>query len=1194
MCNFFVEKRLARPALSQENTQGKQSLAKYISIGIQSIGIEPREGAYGMKCKTVFVGLLVILCFPSCLRAQTASIGGTVTDSTGAAVPNANITAQNVNTGEARTAQTDESGVYRVTNLNPGVYDIRVEHASFNTVLYSQISLSVDQVLTIDAKLTVSAVRETVRVASESVAPIDLNDAQVGNLVDSRQIEDLPLILRDPYQLVLLSPGVVQSNTLFGGFSVNGSRERSNNFMLDGADNNDPDLGGFPKGLSSLNPETTEEFRVLTNSYLPEFGRNNGAIIDIVTKGGTNNFHADLYWFGRYTALSAKDFFAQDRSQDPFVRNQFGYSVGGPIQKNKTFFFANEEFWRFSTTLLETSIVPTAAFKSIFAPTNPSPGIFTFQGTTVDLNQNQPENIFDLPPDPIVQTILNSYPNPNGTLLDDARGILHFPSHSRANANNVTGRIDHDFSEQARLSVRYTFNQYSDSNYQHEDFLPGIGGVSTLQHNHNLTARLTSTAARGLTNELHLAFNRLEFPLTCTGTALFDGLNNRAFVDSVGRGLDVPLTSSLSGFGCIFLGDTSGSTRNAGTYTAGDNISWVLGRHTVKTGGEYRGVYSNSSNNFAARTITDSAVFSNFGIPAVGTGTALDQDATFQDLMWLLYGGIDTVTQAQFFDNSGARTPTDLRGFRQREFAGYAQDSYKIIPNLTFTYGVRYEFFGVPVETQNRMSTLLVSPAGSGPFTFTQVGEGSGRAPLYQDDWKDVEPRLSVAWDPFRTGKTSIRAGYGVYRDRVFGQLVSLLRGDPPFQMLETQRCLGFATGQPCTLSAVTPFANFQSSSTCPSPACNSPILPFLVDPHLRTPYSQSWSTGIQIEPYPSLLLEANYVGAKGTHLLRLVDGNPPQPALVAQLVAFCNGQGSPAAVQGCQSTLEFNSLYFDLESGLPAYVATGTDAVNNNAFLHAELFKGIANSIYHALQLNITKRLSHGFSLQGAYTYSHAIDDGPDPLLPINNNIVFTPYPRNSFNLRAERGNSEFDVTHRFVANYSWQLPFGHKDHAHGAAANLLISGWTVSGITTLSSGLPFDVFTNVDTQHTGVSSRPDFTPGATVLPSSDPRTQTGPSAALLSVPAFDSGGNLGRNHFRGPGINNSDAVLNKQVGIRERVKLDLRFEFYNLFNRVQFNQPDALLSDTNVFGHSTSEYVRPDFTTGARQIQLGMKLSF
>ena len=1160
-----------------------------------------------MRRKTVFVGLFLILCLPSCLRAQTASIGGTVTDPSGAALRGAKITAVEVSRGVSRSAETDESGVYRLTNLNPGVYDIRFEHANFNPFLYSEIPLSVDQVLTLDVKLSLGPERQVIRVMAESVPPIDLNDAQVGNLVDSRQIQELPMILRDPYQLVLLSPSVTQSNTLFSGFSVNGSRERSNNFMLDGADNNDPDMGGFPAGLSRLNPETTQEFRVLTNNYLPEFGRNSGAIIDIVTKQGTNNYHGGIYWFGRYTALSAKDFFAQGRNQDPFVRNQAGYSVSGPIQKTKTFFFANEELWRFSTTLLKTSIVPTAAFKT---------GVFTYtsQGQTANVDvstPNSPNNGTNfgaggLPLDPLMQQILAVYPNPNGTLLDGARGLLHFPSHSVVNSNNVTGRIDHDFSEQAVLSVRYTFNQYSDSNYQHEDFLSGIGGVSTRQHNHNLTARLTSTAARGLINELHLAFNRLEFPLTCTGTSLFDSLSNG--VDAVGRGKDVPLTGSLAGFGCIFLGDTSGSTRNAGTYTAGDNISWVLGRHSVKTGGEYRGVYSNSSNNFASRTITDSGVFSSFGICATtGTGFELPTPncpvpqnpcppqltlacVTLQNLVWQLLGGIDFQTQAQFFDNAGTRTVTDERGFRQREFAIYAQDSYKIIPNLTFSYGVRYEFFGVPGEVHNQVSTLLVPPDGPGPFTFTQIGEGPGRAPLYQDDWKDIEPRASVAWDPFRTGKTSIRAGYGLYHDRVFGQLVSLLRGDPPFQMLETQVCPGFFAGtvqgfQSCTLSALAPLATFPDSSSatnCPPPGAPcSPILPFLVDSRLRTPYSQSWSAGIQIEPYPSLLLEANYVGSKGTKLLRLVDGNPPQPALVAALIAAGVPNDSPA--------LQFTNLWLGANNGSLPFPAT-----NNTAFLQAELFKGISNSIYHALQLNITKRLSHGFAIQGAYTYSHAIDDGADPLIPISNNIAFPPYPRNSFNLRAERGNSEFDVTHRLAVNYSWQLPLGRKDHSHGAAASLLISGWTVSGITTVSSGLPFDIFTPVDTQHTGLVSRPDLNKGVTVPPSSDSRTQTGPSIALFSIPAFGSGGNLGRNHFRGPGINNSDAVLNKRVGIHERVKLDMRFEFYNLFNRVQFTQPDNLLADGTLFGHSTTETFRPDFTTGARQIQLGMKLSF
>jgi hypothetical protein len=1150
------------------------------------------------------------------LRAQTGSLAGTVFDPSGAVIPKAKITVLNVATGQSTWGETDDSGVYRITNLDPGVYDITIEHPNFNPFHYSQIPLSVDQVLTLDTKLSLGPERQMISVTSESVAPVDLNDAQVGNLVDSRQIENLPLILRDPYQLVLLSPGVVQSNTLFGGFSVNGSRERSNNFMLDGADNNDPDMGGFPRGLSALNPETTQEFRVLTNSYLPEFGRNTGAIIDIVTKKGSNDFHADIYWFGRYTALSAKDFFAQDRNQDPFVRNQFGYSVSGPIQRTKTFFFANEELQRFSTTLLETSIVPTPEFKT---------GQFVFNGTPVNVQPGLPgttNNIFGFPLDTTVQKILALYPNPNGTILDGARGLLHFPSHSLANANSVTGRIDHDFSEQAMLSVRYTFNQYSDSDYQHEDFLPGLGGVSTNQHNHNLTARLTSTAARGLINELHLAFNRLEFPLTCTGASVFDGLSNG--LDAVGRGNDVPLTGNLAGFGCIFLGDTSGSTRNAGTYTAGDNISWVLGRHSVKIGGEYRGVYSNSSNNFASRTITDSAVFSNFGIPAAATGTSLDQDPTFQNLVWLLYGGIDLQSQAQFFNNSGTRTVSDLRGFRQREFAVFAQDSYKILSNLTFTYGLRYEFFGVPVETQNRMSTLTVSPDGPGPFTFTQVGEGQRRAPLYHDDWKNVAPRLSVAWDPFRTGKTSIRAGYGVYYDRVFGQLASLLRADPPFQMLETQICPGMLAfagslrgGTPdptllssCTLSALQPLSTFPDSPTVnncapagqPGSLACSPVLPFLIDSHLRTPYNQSWSAGIQVEPVPSLLLEANYVGSKGTHLIRLVDGNPPQPDRLAQLEAFCvpgnpfnAGLNTPTG-QCDQTTLQFTNLWLGVNNGsLPPLFPDGNAAANNSAFLQATLYKDIANSIYHALQLNITKRFSHGLAVQGAYTYSHAIDDGPDPLIPIDNNILFPPYPRDSFNLRAERGNSEFDVTHRLVANYSWQVPLGQgKKHLEKGAASHILGGWTVSGISTFSSGLPYDIFTNVDTAHTGLVSRPDFTPGASPSASTDPRTQTGPSLAFFATPAFGSGGNLGRNHFRGPGINNSDAVLNKQVGIRERVKLDMRFEFYNLFNRVQFNQPDNQIADGPVFGHSTSEYVRPDFTTGARQIQLGMKISF
>jgi hypothetical protein len=1120
---------------------------------------------------TFLLAILPALGLASGARAQTASIAGTVTDSTGASVPHTRITTQNLATGSSRSTETDDSGTYRITSLAPGLYDVRFHRRGFKTVLYTQVELTVDLVLTLDARLAPSAVTETVTVSGQAVAPVDLNDAQIGALVDSRQMTDLPLILRDPYQLILLSPGVNQSNTLFGGISVNGARERSNNFLLDGTDNNDSDLGGFPKGLSLLNPETVQEFRVITNNYLPEFGRNTGAVIDIVTKQGTNSFHADAYWFGRYTATSAKDFFAVKRNDDPFVRNQFGYSVGGPIDKNKTFFFVNENFQRFRTTVLNASIVPTSEFKK---------GIFTFQGQPVDVSMpGSANNAFGLPLDPTIQSILVLYPPPNGAILDGARGILHFPSRSVATGDSVTARIDRDFSARETLSVRYTFNRYDDSNFHHTDFLPGLGATETQQRAHNISLRLTSSLGQTITNELRFGANRLSLPLTCSGVSVFDGLSG---LDPVGRGRDYPLPG-IAGFGCTFIGDSNGSTRASGTYTTGDNLSWVLGRHTVKTGAEFRDVYSNSANDFVSRASQDFSVFSNTGFPAT-TGTGLEGDATLQNLVWTLFGVTDFQTQAQFFNSAGTRTITDERGFRQREFSVFAQDSYKVFSNVTFSYGVRYEFNGVPVEVHNTMSTLLVSPSGPAPFTFVNVGRGIGTVPLYQDDWRGIEPRIAAAWDPFKNGKTSVRAGYGIFRDRVFGQLIGLARGNPPFQMLETLPNFSFAP-----ISFQPPLSNFTPSpvaTDCTSLLNCSPILPFLIDRKLRLPYSQNWNFGIQREAYHDLMVELNYVGTRGTRILRLVDGNPPQPDKVAALEAFCLNQSDPLR---CTQTLQFTNLWL---GALPPSAVLPFAAVNNNAFLQAELFKGIANSTYHALQTNVTKRFSRGFAIQGAYTWSHAIDDASDPFVTAAGNQAF---PRNSNDLRAERGNSDFDVTQRLVVNYTWELPVGRgRSHLKEGAVGKILEGWQVSGVSTFSTGLPFDIFTNVDTAHTGLSSRPDVNTSATPSPSADARTQTGPPADFFSVAPFGRGGDLSRNRFRGPGVNNSDAVVTKQIGIRERVKLDMRFEFYNLFNRVQFSQPDNLLQDGALFGHSTSEVRRPDDTTASRQIQFGLKLRF
>jgi hypothetical protein len=1123
--------------------------------------------------------------------AQTASISGVVMDATAAVVPQAKITARNLATNASRSTLTDGSGIYAVTSLPPGIYDMVVEKAGFKAVEYSRVELTVDQVQTFRTTLSPSAASETITVHGESVAPIDLNDAQITDVVKSQQVEDLPLILRDPYQLILLSPGAIQGNSLLGGLSVNGSRERNNNFLLDGTDNNDAEIPGLSlpqPGLTSLNPDAVQEFRVITSSFLPEFGRNTGAVVDIVSKRGTNQIHSDVYWFGRYDALGARDYFNHGTDsagnvvrKDSYVRNTFGVSVGGPIQHDKTFWFANYDGERFVTTLTNTSIVPTAAFKS---------GNFTYGGVPMSLAQGSPENIWQLPLDPTMQKILALYPSPNGPSVDDARGLLFFPSKSNTSGDNVSARIDHNFSQRDTLAVHYSYNQFSDPNYDHTDFLSGLGGTGTSQRRQNASLQLSTIIDPRLVNNFRLGANRVNFPLSCQGLNVLDSFTS---LDPYGRGTDVPLPG-VSGFGCLLIVDRNGSTRFSGTYSIGDDVTWAHGHHTIKFGVETRDIYSNSTNDFLARPTLDFNNFANSGnqLPAFASGTAIDGNATLQDMVWSLLGSVGSVTQAQFFNKGGNRTADDLRGFRQKEFDAFWQDSYKVLPNVTLSYGLRYQFNGVPYEVNDLLSTLFTNPAGTAPFTFTIAGQKDhGLPPLYSNDWHDFEPRVGVAWDPFHDGKTSVRVGYGVFHDRLFGQLLGLTRGNPPFQQISFQQLFNFESPLAPTCSPLqiaTPLgvclgpqlSQLPVPQTVPTSATVGPgqgVLPFIIDPNLRMPYSQSWNFGVQRELPGNVLMEVNYVGSKGTRLLRLVDGNPPQPALVQQLIAA----GVPA------QALQFNNLYFGAEAGLLPF-----DAVNNNAFLHAEVFNNAASSIYSALQANVTKRLSHGLAVQAAYSWAHAIDNSSDPLVPTAGNQGF---PRDSLNLSNERGNSDFDVRQRLSLNYSWALPLGHgHEYLAEGLPGKIFEGWELSGITTFSGGLPYDIFTATDTAHTGQQQRPDFNPGGSPLPVSNPRAQTGPNLGLFADAPFGSAGDLGRNHFYGPGINNWDAVLQKTFNLSERVNLQFRTETYNVFNRVQFGQPDNLTADTNTFGQSTTQVRRPDLTTGARQLQFGMKLRF
>ena len=342
--------------------------------------------------------VLLVLCMPERVLAQRASVTGTIQDSTGAVVPLAKVTAQNKATGISRSAFTADSGSFRISSLAPGIYDVRIEKNGFKAVEYSQVELAVDQVQNLDTTLVPSSIQETITVKGESIAAIDLNDIETGNTITSQQIENLPLILRDPYQLTLLSPGAIQSNSILGGFSVNGSRERNNNFLMDGTNNNDAEIPGLSlpqPGLTALNPDSVQEFQVITSNFR-SLGAIPVSVVDIVSKSGSNDFHGDAYWFGRYNALGARDFFnhevnsaGQVVAKDFYVRNTLGASAGGPLVRNKIFWFANYDVERFITTLTNTSTVPVPAFKT---------RVFTYQGVPADLTTR--ENYLGLPLDP--------------------------------------------------------------------------------------------------------------------------------------------------------------------------------------------------------------------------------------------------------------------------------------------------------------------------------------------------------------------------------------------------------------------------------------------------------------------------------------------------------------------------------------------------------------------------------------------------------------------------------------------------------------------------------------------------------------------------------------------------------------------------------------------------------------------------
>ena len=1116
--------------------------------------------------------------------AQTGSITGQVLDPGAAAVVNAKVTATSEATGFTSSVSTTSAGLYSFGALPPAVYTVTITAPGFQDVTRHGVVLNIAATLPLNFKLAVAGSNTSVEVSDVPVAPVETDSFQVSTVIDAKQISNLPLILRDPYQLTLLAPGVVSSTNNDGGFSVNGQRDRNNNFMLDGADNNDTSVPGGT-GLSSANPDSAQEFRVITNNFDAEFGRNTGAIVDVITRGGTNQLHGDAYEFGRYNALGARDFFntKANGKQDPYVRNDFGASVGGPLWKDHTFFFLNGEVQRFRTTRTQNTTTPTAAYRTgNFTYIDPTDG----SQTPVNLNQpGNPNNLSGFGTDPTVTRLLNLAPVGQADNGDGVTTTYFFPSPDALNSYTLTGRFDQKLTEKHQLTVRYIYGHSNESDPFHDEVIPGYGQTAVIDTTHNGVVSVASTVSANSTNLVRASYNLNNAGFFCNHTAIDAAVGTDAF----GNGRDITFPGFFNGnaFGCYDLGDSNGQARFSSTLLFGDTYSIVKGKHSVKFGGEFRNVKDSSYDDFSSRLAVTLDNYSNFAASAYKFAGNQNSPSllNFEDFVWGAQGAASTIFENQFFNSNGTRRASDLTRFTQREWDLFAQDTWKLTPKFTAILGIRYAFNGVPFERDGNFSNFygdssIATPAAG--FTFTNVGPGTGHQ-LYKDSWALVEPRIGFAYDLTGDGKTAIRGGYGIFHDRIFDNVFGNSRSNPPFQaQVNAQTFTGDATSPTVTNlafpGALTPSATLTDGDY---------FEPITIDGNLKIPTSQSWNIGVQRQISRRLVLEVNYVGNHGTHGLRELDHDPPQPSLVAALLA----SGVP------EDSLRSSALYF----GGSYTAANGSNvsfnpAVNNTAFFHNLFQTAVVGSNYNALQTRVQGQIG-GLTMTASYSYAHSLDDGSDPLVQ---GAGGSGLPRNPFNLQDEYGNSDADVRHRGTVSAVYDLPIGIGQAFlnHGFLGHVF-EGVEISGIQQAQTGLPFDLRGTRDNLHTSLNNRPQLV-GApypsgrgTIVAAGK---ITGPSQAAFANPTFDQDVSIRRNTFSGPGFVNTDAVFQKTQTLHEGVKLVLRAESYNVLNHPNMSSPitnNLVISSAN-FGVSTSQVGQNDGTTGARQIQGAVKVVF
>ena len=1108
---------------------------------------------------SILIALLSVAISRSYAADTSAELTGTIKDPSGAVISNAVLTLTNSATQSTQTSKAHGDGSYVFSNLVIGTYQLRVQAKGFSTSLQDKITLNVNQHARLDVTLNVSASAETIEV-NANVAQVDTQGATLGSVETTRRIEDLPLVERDTFQLGLLQAGVYSpdpDDESGNPFSVSGQRSESLTFLVDGSDNNDFVANN---AVVNPNPDAVAEFKILTNNYTAEFGRTSGGIVNQAIKYGTNSYHGDIFEFFRNDDLNARNYFALNNP--PYKRNIFGGTLGGPIKRDKLFFFAAYQGTirhEGQNNAQATTLSPAQRTGDFSADLDDGTQIYDpISGNPYPNNQ--------VPVNPVIANYISKYvplPNVAGTDLFTASPVEDDTEHQGI------ARGDWQLSKKDLLYGTYLIDQQTKAlPISSGGTFPAGAGSNSNYRSQLATGHWTRTFSANLLNEFTFSYNRgytlASVPTDHTSPADL-GFTNVTPDDSAGVAPPVIFTADFD------LGPPPGgpTTYQDRTFQFQDTFSWTKGNHQLKFGGDFRIVRDDFNFDFYNNGSFDFALY-------YGTLTG--------DPMADFVGGFPD----NYYQFSNAKY-----GIRTQSYYFFGQDTWKATSRLSLSYGLRYEYNSPQQDPHNNIIGYFPGAQSTvfpdAPPSVLYPGDpGTPNPGMIYPDRNNFAPRFAFAYDALGNGKLILRGGFGIFYDIEDGALNLQFGGQPPFGAItNTNPTLasyeGLADGTNVMADPFTPFGLVNPYPTNDKVVgFGTPKIPFafVVSPHFRTPYSENINLGYQYQVTPSTLLEMDYVSTLGRKAITSYDVNhPDQTLLEGQYASYGSTYGDcarPLAV--CVDPA--------IPDQTPDQAAVDPDASPTQTLqLLTDLSNGTSSN--HELQVTVDHQLAKGLNVRGAYTLGKTIDIQSG--FRSRSSTFTDPY-----DIDFDRGPADFDVRQRLVISGFYEIP-----GLHSGLIRLLTNNWQAGGIAQFQTGTPFTLFSgNNSSGQENSFERPEQVGPVPKLDVRKPRHYLYDTTNLLTnvvapgddspgVPMFTYG-NIGRNTFRTPGINNFDLSFIKRFPLGEQRRLEFRAEMFNAFNHTQY-----LFSAANNNANS-STYDQATQARDPRLIQFALKFYF